>query len=87
MKNGMTEAPPVPPINPKRKTRKIFGRGESVEEHFDAKHRVKTSDPWVTFDNMAGTDVPHTRGFDYSHAVAGGAPERPKTSGMSGAMF
>ncbi|QIW95408.1 hypothetical protein AMS68_000926 [Peltaster fructicola] len=58
LKNGMADAPPVPPINPKRKTRKIFGRSErsgSIEEQQD-NGRSKTPDAWVTFDNILSSD-------------------------------
>ncbi len=51
LKNGMEEAPPLPPINPRRRaTKAIFGLGQRKESDditptFGA--RSKTPDPWV----------------------------------------
>lgn len=51
--NGMDEAPPLPPINPRRRaTRKLFGLGRSESDEITSPSsdmsRSRTPDPWGT---------------------------------------
>ncbi|KAK4553560.1 hypothetical protein LTR86_009356 [Recurvomyces mirabilis] len=53
LKNGMDSAPPLPPINPKRRgARKIFGMGRSDmsddAQNYGNYGRSKTPDPWMS---------------------------------------
>ncbi|KAK3715889.1 hypothetical protein LTR37_006872 [Vermiconidia calcicola] len=50
LKNGMNEAPPLPPINPRRRTTKVMfglGRKDSDESTASIGSRSKTPDPWM----------------------------------------
>ncbi|TKA21951.1 hypothetical protein B0A50_08647 [Salinomyces thailandicus] len=66
LKNGIDAAPPLPPLNPKRRgTRKLFGLGRS-EVSDDASNpgnygRSKTPDPWMSR-ATAESDLSASRG-------------------------
>ncbi|CAK3819095.1 Hypothetical predicted protein [Lecanosticta acicola] len=60
LKNGMEDAPPIPPINPRRRTtRKIFRRGRSDSNpHGDHEPKATASDPALNISPKRNNEYP-----------------------------
>lgn len=78
LKNGMSEPPPVPPLNPRRRTtRKMFGglgRADSAEDARQLERtRSKTPEPWTSKDPWT-SKAQAPRDFSSSDAASAQSP-------------